>query len=296
MAKPIQVLLGGLLVLLGIGVYSALFTVDETQQALVLQFGEPREVIQEPGLHVKIPIVQNVIYFDNRLLDFDAEKEEVPTADQRQIVVDAFARYRIDNPLLFYQAVGTEFAMRGQLAVIMNRALRDTFGGVPLLAALSDQRAELMQQTRELVALEGQRYGIEVVDVRVKRVDLPQANSDAIFRRMATQREQEARGLRASGERDAQRIRAEADLQARVIVADAQRDAEILRGEGDAEATRIYAEAYSQDEAFFDFWRSMQAMERSLATDSTTFVGPPQGDFFRFFEDQTGGARALVDQ
>lgn len=296
MAKPIQVLLGGLLVLLGIGVYSALFTVDETQQALVLQFGEPREVIQEPGLHVKIPIVQNVLYFDNRLLDFDAEKEEVPTADQRQIVVDAFARYRIDNPLLFYQAVGTEFAMRGQLAVIMNRALRDTFGGVPLLAALSDQRAELMQQTRELVALEGQRYGIEVVDVRVKRVDLPQANSDAIFRRMATQREQEARGLRASGERDAQRIRAEADLQARVIVADAQRDAEILRGEGDAEATRIYAEAYSQDEAFFDFWRSMQAMERSLATDSTTFVGPPQGDFFRFFEDQTGGARALVDQ
>lgn len=290
MSKSISILAGIVLIVLAIGAFSGLYTVRETQQALVVQFGEPRRVVTEPGLHFKLPIIQQVSYFEKRLLDYDAASQEIPTVDQRQLIVDAYARYRIVDPLRFYQSVNNEIRMNQQLGSIIDRALRDSLGRVGQSALLSSRRTEIMNEFTQQVAEQSRGFGIEVVDVRLKRVDLPEANSQAVFRRMQTQREQEARKIRAEGDRDAQRIRADAEKQARVIEAEARKTAEIQRGEGDAEATRIYNAAYSQDEGFFDFFRSMQAMTKGLASDSTTYVGPPSGDFFRFFENETGAA------
>lgn len=288
MSKPISIVAGVLLIALGIVAYSGLFFVRETEQTLVVQFGEPRRVVTEPGLHFKIPVVQQVIPFDRRLLDFDAATQEMTTIDQRQVIIDAYARFRIADPLRFYQSVNNETRMNNQLASIIDRALRDTLGRTTQANLLSPQRAQLMRNFTQQVADQAKGFGIEIVDVRLKRVDLPEANSQAIYARMQTQREQEARKIRAEGERESQQIRAEADRQARVIEAEARKTAEILRGEGDAEATRIYAEAYSRDEEFFDFFRSMQAMTKGLSSETTTFVGPATGDFFRFFENQGG--------
>ncbi len=290
MSKPISILAGIVLIVLAIAAFSGLYTVRENEQALVVQFGEPRRVVTEPGLHFKLPIIQQVSYFEKRLLDYDAASMEIPTVDQRQLIVDAYARYRITDPLRFYQSVNNEIRMNQQLGSIIDRALRDSLGRVGQSALLSSRRTEIMSEFTRQVAEQSRGFGIEVVDVRLKRVDLPEANSQAVFRRMQTQREQEARKIRAEGDRDAQRIRADAEKQARVIEAEARKTAEIQRGEGDAEATRIYNAAYSQDESFFDFFRSMQAMTKGLAADSTTYVGPPSGDFFRFFENETGAA------
>lgn len=290
MSKPISILAGIVLIILAVVAFSGLYSVRENQQALVVQFGEPRRVVTEPGLHFKLPIIQQVSYFEKRLLDYDAASQEIPTVDQRQLIVDAYARYRITDPLRFYQSVNNEIRMNQQLGSIIDRALRDSLGRVGQSALLSSRRTEIMSEFTKQVAEQSRGFGIEVVDVRLKRVDLPEANSQAVFRRMQTQREQEARKIRAEGDRDAQRIRADAEKQARVIEAEARKTAEIQRGEGDAEATRIYNVAYSKDEAFFDFFRSMQAMTKGLASDSTTYVGPPSGDFFRFFENETGAA------
>lgn len=292
MSKPISILAGIVLIILAVVAFSGLYSVRENQQALVVQFGEPRRVVTEPGLHFKLPIIQQVSYFEKRLLDYDAASQEIPTVDQRQLIVDAYARYRIVDPLRFYQSVNNEIRMNQQLGSIIDRALRDSLGRVGQSALLSSRRTEIMSEFTKQVAEQSRGFGIEVVDVRLKRVDLPEANSQAVFRRMQTQREQEARKIRAEGDRDAQRIRADAEKQARVIEAEARKTAEIQRGEGDAEATRIYNVAYSKDEAFFDFFRSMQAMTKGLASDSTTYVGPPSGDFFRFFENETGAAPA----
>lgn len=270
---------------------SALFTVNEAEQALVLQFGEPQRVVTEPGLHVKVPFIQNVVVFSKRVLNFDAPAEEVPTIDQKQVVVDAFARFRITDPLRFFQAVRDEEGVQARLRSIISSTLRGALGEVALDFILTDQRAGLMRQIAEQVNREASGFGINVIDVRLKRVDLPEENSQAIFRRMQTQREQEARRIRAEGARDAQTIRAEADKQRVVILANARRTAEILRGEGEAQATAIYNEAYGRDAAFFDFYRSMQALTEALPRETTTFVGPPDGDFFRFFNNAPADLR-----
>ena len=269
---------------------SAAFTVRETEQVLVLRFGEVQRSISEPGLNFKVPFIDTARFFDKRVLDYDATVQEIPTADQKQLVVNAFARYRIVNQLDFYTTVGTEFNMEQRFDALINSALRRVLGEVQLSVVLTPERARLMEEFTRIVAAEAKDFGVEVVDVRIKRIDLPAENSKAIFDRMSTQREQEARLVRAEGDKESKRIRAEGDKRQRVIVAEAQREAEILRGEGDAEAQGLYNNAYGKNVEFFDFWRSMQAMQKGLSGDTTTYVGPPDSDFFRFFRDETGAA------
>jgi membrane protease subunit HflC len=262
---------------------SALFTVHQTQQALVLQFGNPKRVVQEPGLHVKIPFIQNAVYIDRRVLDFDAESQEVILGDQKRLVVDSFARYRIVDPLRFYQSVGGETVLRGRINTILDASMRKVLGEVPLFTVLSADRAQLMNAIRNQANTEAQQFGIDVVDVRIKRADLPAENSQAIYRRMQTEREREAKELRAQGAELAQRIRSRADRERRVIIAEAEREGEIVRGEGDAQAVRIFADAFGQDVEFFSFYRSMQAYRGALGDDSTSVVLSPSSEFFRFF-------------
>lgn len=275
----VGVVVVGLVLLAG----SALFTVQEGRQALVLRFGEPVRVVSAPGLQFKFPIWENVVYFDKRVLDFDAERAEMATADQKQVEVDAFARYRITEPLRFYQTVRDDRALAQRLSSIIGTNLRTAIAEVPLSIVLTEERARLMERIAETVNIEAKTFGVSVIDVRIKRVDLPDENSEAIFRRMQSQREQEARKIRAEGARDALGIRAEADKRVRVILAEAGKRSQILRGEGEGEATRIYNDAYSKDAGFFDFFRSLQAMGKGLSGDSTRYVGPPDGEFFRFF-------------
>ena len=270
---------------------SALFTVHQTQQALVLQFGDPKRVVTEPGLHAKIPFIQNAVYFDRRVLDFDASAQEFILGDQKRLVVDSFARYRIVDPLRFYQAVRDEARLRDRLDDVLEGSLRKALGEVPLFTVLSADRRELMGALRELANEETQRFGIDIIDVRLKRADLPQENSQAIYRRMQTEREREAKELRAQGAELAQRIRARADRERRVIIADAQKEAQITRGKGDANAVRIFGDAFGQDEDFFTFYRTMQAYREAFQDDNTSFVLSPDSEFFRFFGGSTSGGR-----
>lgn len=275
---------------------SSLFTVHQTQQALVLQFGNPVRVVQEPGLSMKLPFLQQVEYYEKRVLDFDAPSVELVLGDQKRLVVDAFARYRIVDALRFRQAVGSELAFRGRLEPIVFSSLRSVLGEVSLFTVLSEERNQIMNRLRSEAnkALAG--FGVELVDVRIKRADLPAENSQAIFSRMQTEREREAKELRAQGAEIAQRIRARADRERQVLIAEAERESQILRGQGDAEAIRIFAEAFNQDVGFFNFYRSMQAYRESLADGTTSFVLSPKSEFFRFFNgaplDGTGGAGA----
>lgn len=289
-------ILGIVVIIAGIVGFSSVFTVRQDEQVLVLQFGEPIRTVTDPGLHFKLPLVQNVATFDKRVLDFDAETEEVPTRDQKQLVVNAFARYRIVEPLLFFQTVNNEFGMRQRLGNVINASLRAVFGEVGLDRLMTQERASLIQVIAERVKEQGATFGIEVIDVRLKRVDLPEENSQAIFRRMQTQREQEARKIRAEGDADARRITADADKQRTIILADANRQSEILRGEGEGEAQRIYNEAYGRDETFFDFWVSMDAMRMGLLGENTRYVGPPDNEFFRFFGGIPGAERQPAAQ
>ena len=269
-------------------VYSAAFTVNEAQQALVLRFGDARDVIQRPGLHWKVPIADNVMYLDDRILDLDSPVQEVIASDQKRLVVDAFARYRIADPLKFYQAVGNIDSAEQRLATILNSALRRVLGEQTFFAVVRDERDELMGEITELVNTEAQNFGIDVVDVRIRRADLPQANSEAIYRRMQTERQQEAAQIRAEGEEQARRIRSSADREATILVAEAQRESEEIRGEGDARRNAIFANAYGRDTGFFDFYRSMQAYERGMQSDSTRFILQPDTDFFRYFGNAAG--------
>ena len=262
---------------------SAAFIVDQREQALVLQFGDPKRVIQEPGLNFKIPFIQQTVRFDKRLLDFDNAPEEVIASDQKRLVVDAFARYHITDPLKFYQTVGTEMALRPRLGSVLNSTLRQVLGTVPLQQVVSEKRGALMLEIRDIVRTEAARFGIRVEDVRIKRADLPAQNSEAIYRRMQTERQQEAAELRAKGAEEAQKIRAEANRQKVVIVAEAEKDSQILRGDGEGQLNRIFAEAFGRDPEFFSFYRSMQAYEAALGTDDTTMVLSPDSDFFRYF-------------
>jgi modulator of FtsH protease HflC len=287
MNRNLMIGLGALAAVVLVLVLSALFTVHQTQQALVLQFGEPKRVVTEPGLHVKLPFVQNAVYIDRRVLDFDAESQEVILGDQKRLVVDAFARYRILDPLRFYQAVGDEAMLRGRVNTILDASLRKVLGEVPLFTVLSADRAALMGRIRESANNEAKQFGIDIVDVRIKRTDLPAENSQAIYRRMQTEREREAKELRAQGAELAQRIRSRADRERRVIIAEAEKEGAIIRGEGDANAVRIFADAVGRDVEFFTFYRSMQAYRDALADDNTSFVLSPDSEFFRYFDSPT---------
>ena len=282
--------LGAVLAVIVVVGYASMFTVHQATQALVLQFGEPRAVVTEPGLHFKLPFIQNVAFFDRRVLEFDAPKEEVIASDQKRLVVDAFARYRIVDPLKFFQTVGTEAVVRTRLAAIINASIRQALGGVPLEHIISGERAALMAQIRDIVNGEAQDFGIDVIDVRIKRADLPEANSEAVYRRMQTEREREAKELRAQGAEAAQKLRAAADRDRIVLLAEAQKESQITRGEGDGQAVRIFAEAFGKDLEFFAFYRSMEAYRVALGSEDTTMVMSPDSEFFRFFGDITGGA------
>jgi modulator of FtsH protease HflC len=262
---------------------SSLFVVDQTQQALVLRLGEPRRMIQEPGLKLKQPIIENVVYFDRRVLDIEPPSEEVIATDQKRLVVDSFARFRIVDPLQFYRSVGTEQGARSRLGSIISGSLRRVLGGVTLASVLSDERDRIMRQITDEVAAQAKGFGIDVIDVRLRRADLPEENSQAIYARMQSERQREAAEFRAQGAEFAQRIRSVAERERTVLIADAQRQAQILRGQGDGESVRIYADAFGKNPDFFAFYRSMQAYRESLAGNDTTFVLSPDSEFFRFF-------------
>jgi membrane protease subunit HflC len=281
-------LIAAVVVAAAIGLFGTLFTISEREQALITRLGEPRRVIKSAGLQFKWPLIEDVVRFERRVLDFDARAEEVPTQDQKQLVVDAFARYRIVDPLVFFQRVQNEFGMEQRLSRIINAQLRAVFGEVDLGTLLTPERARLISLISRRTAAQATEFGVEVLDVRIRRIDLPEENSQAIFRRMQTQREQEARRIRAEGAADAQRIRTDAERRATIIRAEAQREGQKLRGEGDGEAQRTYNTAYGQDPEFYYFWDSMRSMLEGLQGESTTYVGPPAGDFFRFFSDDGG--------
>jgi len=277
------------LVIAGVFTTSSLFVVDQVEEALVLRFGEVREVIPNPGLKMKWPFIENVIFYDNRLLDFEPPPEEVIVSDQKRLVVDTYTRYRITNPLLFYQTVNSEAAVRARLSAMVNGSLRRVLGNVTLSALLSHERSAIMAQIRDEVTAQGKSFGIDVIDVRIRRADLPEENSQAIFARMQSERQQQAAQYRAEGAEAAQNVRANADRERTVILAEAQRDAQKVRGNGDADSIRIYADAFGQDKEFFAFYRSMQAYRDALNGHTTSFVLSPDSGFFRFFEN-SGGA------
>jgi membrane protease subunit HflC len=285
-----------ILAVIGILAYLSLFIVQQTEQALVLRFGEPVRVILAPGLYTKLPLIDNVEIFDKRLLDLDSPPLEIIVSGQKRLVVDAFGRYRIIDPLRFFQSVGTIAVADQRLAVLLNSAVRQVLGEVTFESVVRDQRADLMARINERVNREAGSLGIEVVDVRIRRADLPEANSLAIYQRMQTERQREATGIRAEGEQAARRIRAEADRAATVIVAEANRESEQLRGDGDAARTTIFAEAYGADPEFFDFYRSMQAYTNGLKPSSTRLLISPDSEFFRYFNDATGAAPLTPSQ
>src|SRR5579885_3396784 len=268
--------------------YSSVFTVYQTQQALVFRLGSPQPQVTEHGLHLKAPFIDTVVYIDKRILDLDVPAQEVIASDQKRLVVDAFARYRVKDPLRFYQTLGSIDAANSQLAIRLNSALRRVLGEVTFTHVVRDQRAELMTRIRQLVDREAQDYGIEVVDVRIRRADLPEQNSQAVYRRMQTERQREAAEFRAQGTQRAQEIRSQADREVTVLIAEANSKAEQIRGEGDATRNQIFAQAYSQDPEFFDFYRSMQAYETGLKASDTRLLLRPDSNFFRYFNDPTG--------
>src|SRR4051794_38941834 len=251
---------------------ASLFTLNETQQALVLQFGKVQRVIQEPGLKFKVPFIQNVVTYDRRVLDLDPPSEQVILADQKRLDVDAFARWRITDPLRFFQTVGSEAVLEQRLNTIVISALRRVLGNVTMLAVLSAERAKVMTDIKEQVNAEAQRFGIEIVDVRIRRADLPEETSQSIFARMRSEREREAAEFRAQGQEQAQQIRARAERERTVILAEAQRDSQVLRGEGDNQAFRIIADATGKDAEFYTFYRTLQAYREALRADDTTLV------------------------
>jgi modulator of FtsH protease HflC len=295
-----QVLRTGLLVVLGLAAvlfFTATFTVYQTQQALVLRFGAVRNVTSEPGLYLKAPFIDSVNYIDKRVLDLDTPVQTVLSTDRQNLEVDAFARYRITDPLRFYQAVNNVQNANARLTSFLNSALRNVLAGANTTDIIRARRAELMNLIQEIVNKQAQTLGVEVIDVRLTRVDLPAANSQAVFQRMQTERQREAADLRANGQQQAQAIRARAEREATVIMADANRQSEQLRGQGDAERNRILAEAFTRDPDFFSFYRSMQAYENGLKPGETRMVLSPTSEFFRYFNDPSGqGGRETPDQ
>ena len=285
-----------ILLLAVIVAYGTLFTVDQTNQAIVVRLGQPVRVITDPGLNVKVPFVDSVIYIDKRMLAVESQAQEVNVQSQdkssaaevgERMVVDAFARYRITDALKFYQSGGATVATQ-QLRIFLNSALRQVLGDATLPDVVRNKREELMAQIRDQLDQKAKQFGIQVVDARIRRADLPLKNSEAVYARMQTERQREAAEFRAQGSQKSQEIKAKADRDVTVIIADANQQSEQVRGEGDGERNRIFADAYGQDPGFFTFYRSMQAYERSMQKGDTNLVLRPDSDFFRYFGDPNG--------
>ncbi len=278
-----------LVVFMGVAIFAAtqmFFIVHQTEQAIVLQFGNPKKVISQSGLKVKLPFIQNVVYFDKRLLDLDSPTQEVQASDQKRLVVDAFSRYRIINALRFYQTVRNSFQAQQRLSIVLNSSVRRVLANSNFLDIVRDKRPELMSEITLQVNQEANKFGIEVIDVKIRSADLPQANSEAIYRRMQTERQREAAEYRAQGAEAAQGIRSRADREVTIIIADAKKKSEQLRGQGDAERNNIFAKAYGKDPEFFAFYRSMQAYSNSFIDNNTRFFLSPESDFFKYFNQQ----------
>ena len=271
------------LVFAGFAIYLSLFTVKEINQAIVLQFGDPKRVIATPGLQVKIPFIQNVVFLDRRILSLDPAPEEVIASDQKRLIVDAYARFRIVDPLKFYISVGNEMVARSRLATIINSRLRSVLGKHSLATLLSEDRTKQMAVIQDGVNNEAEKFGITIIDIRIKRADLPQANSEAIYKRMQTEREREAKQFRARGAEMAVTITSTADKEVTVLLANAKKQSEIMKGEGDGQRNKIFAEAFGKDPDFFAFYRSMQAYETALIGGDTSLILSPDSDFFKFF-------------
>ena len=271
------------IVLIAVVIFQSLFIVQEISQAIVLQFGDPKKIVTKAGLNFKLPFIQNVVFLDKRILNLDAPPEEVIASDQKRLIVDAFARFQIVDPLKFYISVGNERVARSRLSTIINSRIRSVLGTQRLQTLLSEDRTKQMALIQEGVNVEAEKFGIKIVDVRIKRADLPQANSDAIFARMQTEREREAKEFRAKGAEMAITITSTADKEVTVILADAQKKSEIMKGEGDGARNKIFADAFGQDPDFFAFYRAMQAYEKALIGGETSLVLSPDSEFFKFF-------------
>ena len=272
-----------ILIFLVVIAYQSFFVVQEINQAIVLQFGDPKKVISKPGLQVKIPFIQNVVFLDRRILSLDPQPEEVIASDQKRLIVDAYARFKIVDPLKFYISVGDERVARSRLATIINSRLRSVLGTQSLATLLSEDRTKQMAIIQEGVNTEAEGFGITIIDVRIKRADLPQANSEAIYKRMQTEREREAKEFRAKGAEMAVTITSTADKEVTVILAIANKQSEIMKGEGDGIRNKIFADAFGKDPEFFSFYRAMQAYEKALIGGDTSLILSPDSDFFKFF-------------
>ena len=272
-----------IIILIAATIFFSIFIVKEVNQAIVLQFGDPKRILLKPGLNFKIPFIQNVVFLDKRILNLDTPPEEVIASDQKRLIVDAFARFQIVDPLKFYISVGNERVARSRLSTIINSRIRNVLGQQELQTLLSQDRTKQMALIQEGVNNEAEKFGIKIVDVRIKRADLPQANSDAIFARMQTERNREAKEFRAKGAEMAVTITSTADKEVTVILADAQKKSEIMKGEGDGQRNKIFADAFGQDPEFFAFYRAMQAYEKALIGGETSLILSPDSEFFKFF-------------
>jgi membrane protease subunit HflC len=286
MTRNIIIGVGGLILF---GVFSSFFTVNQTQQALVLQFGEPKRIIQDPGLAFKLPFIQDAVFYESRVLSLiPQDAEEVILADQKRIQIDAYARYRIEDPLLFFQTVRNELGARARLESIIDSSVRRVLGSETLASILTGERENINGSIRDEVNASVDSLGIEIIDVRLRRADYPESTSQNIFNRMKSEREREAKEFRATGDEEAQKIRADAEKTRTVIVAEAKREAQEVRGQGDSNAIRIYAGSFGQDPEFFSFYRSMEAYRKSIGESGTSMVLSPNSSFFRYFKDKDG--------
>ena len=286
MTRNIIIGVGGLILF---GIFSSFFTVNQTQQALVLQFGEPKRIIQDPGLAFKLPFIQDAIFYESRVLSLiPQDAEEVILADQKRIQIDAYARYRIKDPLLFFQTVRNELGARARLESIIDSSVRRVLGSETLASILTGERENINGSIRDEVNASVDSLGIEIIDVRLRRADYPESTSQNIFNRMKSEREREAKEFRATGDEEAQKIRADAEKTRTVIVAEAKREAQEVRGQGDSNAIRIYADSFGQDPEFFSFYRSMEAYRKSIGESGTSMVLSPNSSFFRYFKDKDG--------
>ena len=272
-----------IIIVLAATAFFSIFIVKEINQAIVLQFGDPKRIISKPGINFKIPFIQNVVFLDKRILNLDAPPEEVIASDQKRLIVDAFARFQIIDPLKFYISVGNERVARSRLSTIINSRIRSVLGTQRLQTLLSEDRTKQMSLIQDGVNNEAEKFGIKIVDVRIKRADLPPANSEAIYRRMQTEREREAKEFRAKGAEMAITITSTADKEVTVILAEAEKESQIMKGEGDGMRNKIFAEAFGKDPEFFAFYRAMQAYEKALIGGETSLILSPDSEFFKFF-------------
>lgn len=263
--------------------FGSIFTVDQRQQVIILQFGEPIRIIKTPGIKFKIPLLQDAVFFDKRIIDLSLAEQEVIASDQKRLIINAFTKYQITDPLKFYTTVGSYQGLSNKLSGVLDSSLRQIIGEVTLSELLTQNRVDVMHKIKEVVSKSSEIFGIKVIDVRIMRADLPKENSDAIYARMQTEREKEAREIRANGAEEAQKIKAEADKQKVIILAEAKKESDLIRGQGEAEASKIYASSFGRDPEFADFYRSMSAYKNSLKSDKTKMIISPDSEFFKYF-------------